>query len=163
MDNDTSQGRAPKTSAGPGSVRNIGEPIRLKNVEPLAGFAAEVGRPGQVVKVVTSLAITSDDPLFHKLADNLAGVIDHMCQTNGVASGFRRADTALLVLKPDATAELWLDTAAVSVRCLIKRTVAAGTAIFERDIADITGMTFPCVTFGERDKVLCLFRQYWRS
>ncbi|HLP98647.1 MAG TPA: hypothetical protein VK149_09400 [Sideroxyarcus sp.] len=34
--------------------------------------------------------------------------------------------------------------------------------LFENDIADITGMTFPCVNFGEGDKVLCLFRQDWR-
>jgi hypothetical protein len=68
----------------------------------------------------------------------------------------------LLVLKPDATAELWLDTAAVSIRCVVKRAVTAGTVVFEHDIADVTGMSFPCVTFGADDKVLCLFREGWR-
>ena len=144
------------------SISNLGEPIRLRNVQPLAGFAAETSRSGQVVRVITKSALTSDDPLFHTLADNLGGVIDHMCQSNGVASTFRRADTALLVFKPDATAELWLDTAAVSIRCLAKRAIAAGMAVFDRDIADVTGMSFPCVTFGGDDKVLCLFRQDWR-
>lgn len=145
-----------------GSVRNIGEPLHFSDVEPLAGFSAEAAKGGQQVKVWTRLALTSDDPLFHRLVENLANVIHHMAQQKGIGVNLRRADTVLLVLKPDASAELWLDTAAVSIRCAVKRAIAAGTVIFEHDIADITGMTFPCVTFGEGDKVLCLFRQDWR-
>lgn len=145
-----------------GSVRNIGEPLRFSDVEPLAGFSAEAAKGGQQVKIWTRLALTSDDPLFHRLVENFANVIHHMAQQKGIGVNLRRADTVLLILKPDASAELWLDTAAVSLRCAVKRAVAAGTLIFEHDIADITGMTFPCVTFGEGDKVLCLFRQDWR-
>lgn len=145
-----------------GGVRNIGEPLRFSDVEPLAGFSAEAAKGGQQVKIWTRLALTSDDPLFHRLVENFANVIHHMAQQKGIGVNLRQADTVLLILKPDASAELWLDTAAVSVRCCIKRAVAAGMVIFEHDIADITGMTFPCVTFGEGDKVLCLFRQDWR-
>ena len=143
-------------------VRNIGGPLRFTNVEPLAGFAAEAARGGQQIKVWTKLALTSDEPLFHRLVENLANVINHMAQQAGIGVNLRRADTALLILKPDATAELWLDTAAVSIRCAVKRAIAAGTVVFEHDIADVTGMSFPCVTFGPADKVLCLFRGDWR-
>lgn len=145
-----------------GSVRNIGEPLRFANVEPLAGFAAEPGKGGQQVEVWTKLALTSDEPLFHRLVENLANVINQMAQQADTSVNLRRADMVLLVLKPDATAELWVDTAAVSIRCAAKRAMAAGTVVFEHDIADITGMSFPCVTFGSTDKVLCLFRQDWR-
>jgi hypothetical protein len=144
-----------------GSVGNSGEPLRFANVEPLAGFSAEAAKGGQQIKVWTKLALTSDEPLFHRLVENLAGVINHMAQQAGTAVNLRRADTVLLVLKPDATAELWLDTAAVCLRCTVKRSIAAGTGVFENDITDVTGMSFPCVTFGEADKVLCLFRQDW--
>src|SRR3546814_20160934 len=65
----------------------------------------------------------------------------------------------LLIFKPDSSAELWVDAAAVSLQCTIKRAVAARSVIFESDIADVTGMGFPCVTIGEQDKVLCLFRE----
>ncbi len=145
-----------------GGVRNIGEPIRFANVEPLAGFTAESAKPGQHVKVWTKLALTSDEPLFHRLVENVAAVINHMAQRAGTHVNLRRADTVLLVLKPDATAELWIDTAAVSIRCAVKRAIAAGTVVFEHDIADVTGMSFPCVAFGAADKVLCLFREDWR-
>lgn len=145
-----------------GDVRNSGEPMRFANVEQLVGFVAETTTGGETAKVWTRLALTSDDPLFHRLVENLASVINHMAQQAGTAVSLRRASMVLLILKPDHTAELWLDTAAVSLRCAVKRAVAAGTVVFENDIADVTGMSFPCVDFGERDKVLCIFREAWR-
>jgi hypothetical protein len=145
-----------------GSVRNMGEPLRFKDVEPLAGFSAEAVKGGDMVKIWTRLALTSDQSLFHRLVENVAGVVSHMAQKAGVAVNLHRADIVLLVLKPDNTAELWVDAAAVSLRCAVKRDIKAGTIVFENDIADITGMSFPCVEFGEKDKVLCIFREAWR-
>jgi hypothetical protein len=154
------------TSADPmpivGSVWNSGEPLHFSNVEPLAGFAAESAKDGQQVKIWTKLAITSDEPLFHLLVGNFVNVIRHMAQKEGVSANLLRATRVLIVLKPDATAELWLDTAAVSIRCIAKRAIKAGTVVFEQDWADITGMSFPCITFGPADKVLYLFRVDWR-
>nr|VFK23103.1 MAG: hypothetical protein BECKLFY1418C_GA0070996_11344 [Candidatus Kentron sp. LFY] len=145
-----------------GDVRNIGEPLRFANVEPLAGFSAEPAKKGQQVKVWTRLALTSDEPLFHRLVKDLARVIHHMAQQAGTAVDLRRADTVLLIFKPDDSAELWVDTAAVSLWCMPKRAMKAGEVVFEEDIVDVTGMYFPCVDFGEGDKVFCLFRQDWR-
>ncbi|HLP98657.1 MAG TPA: hypothetical protein VK149_09450 [Sideroxyarcus sp.] len=108
-----------------GSVRNIGEPLRFSHVEPLVGFAAGAAQEGQVVKVWTKLALTSDVPLFHRLVENFANAINHMAQQKGVGVNLRRADTVLLVIKPDACAELWVDTAAVTIRCAVKRALAA--------------------------------------
>lgn len=142
-------------------VRNIGEPLRFKEVEPLGGFSAEAAKAGQAIKVWTRLALTSDEPLFHRLADGLDGVIRHMAEKAGAAVNLRRAATVLLVLKPDSSAELWVDTAAVALRCAVKRSVAARTAVFENDIADVTGMSFPCVDIGLQDKVVCIFREGW--
>jgi hypothetical protein len=56
---------------------------------------------------------------------------------------------------------LWIDTAAVALQCLTKRAVAARTFVFESDIADVTAMSFPCISIGEKDKVVCLFREGW--
>jgi hypothetical protein len=142
-------------------VRNLGEPLRFKDVEPLAGFSAEPAQTGQNVKIWTQLAIDSDTPLFHRLVDSLDGVVRHMAEKAGNSVNLRRADTILLVIRPDNSAELWVDTAAIAMQCRLKRAVAARTVIFESDIADVTGMSFPCVTIGEKDKVLCWFREGW--
>lgn len=140
---------------------NLGEPLLFEDVEPIVGFMAEPAKGGQHAKVWTRLALSSDEPLFHRLVENLDGVIRHMAQKAGTAVNLRRADTVLLIFKPDSSAELWVDAAAVSLQCKIKRAVAARSVIFESDIADVTGMGFPCVTIGEQDKVLCLFREGW--
>lgn len=147
--------------AGVFGVRNLGEPLRFKDVEPLAGFAAEPAKGGQTAKIWTQLAIDSDTPLFHRLVESLDGVIRHMAEKAGNPVNLRRADTVLLVMRPDNSAELWVDAAAVAMQCRLKRAVAARSVIFESDIADVTGMSFPCVTIGEKDKVLCLFREGW--
>jgi len=143
-------------------VRNIGEPLRFSDVEDFAGFSAEPGKGGKPIKIWTRMALTSDEPLFYRLVESLAGVVNHMAQKARKPVNLRRTDTMLLVLKPNRIAELWLDTAAVSIQCVLKRPIKAGSVVFERDIADVTDMTFPCVDLGAGDKVLCLFRQDWR-
>lgn len=40
--------------------------------------------------------------------------------------------------------------------------MAAGTILFENDIADVTAMSFPFVQIGEKDHVVCIFREGWR-
>lgn len=142
-------------------VRNLGEPLRFKGVEPLVGFSAEAAKSDQVVKLWTRLALISDEPLFHRLVDGLDGVIRHMAEKAGACVNLRRADTVLLVLKPDYSAELWVDTVAVELYCTVKRAIEARTVVFENDIADVTSMSFPCVQIGAQDKVLCLFREGW--
>jgi len=40
--------------------------------------------------------------------------------------------------------------------------IAAGTPLFESDVADVTGMWFPRVEIGPKDRILCLIREGWR-
>lgn len=155
---------AGKSEPAPGivTVRNMGEPLRFTDVEPIGGFAAEAAQPGRTLKVMTRTALTSEDPLFHRLVENLSGVVRHMAGKAGTAVNLNRADTVLLVFKADKTAELWLDTAAVAMQCAVKRNLAAGSVLFESDIADVTGMSFPSVKLEPTDGVLCIFREGWR-
>ncbi len=161
MAENAEQARAATAPSGHIEVRNIGEPLWFKDVETMAGFTAEPAKSGQHVNVWTRLALSSDEPLFHRLVENLDDVIRHMAQKAGTAVNLRRADTVLLILKPDNSAQLWVDAAAVSLQCRVKRPIAARSVVFEHDIADVTGMSFPCVDIGEKDKVLCLFREGW--
>lgn len=145
-----------------GTVQNAGKPILLARMQELSGFCAKPVKPGEQAEITTAFAVSSDDPLFHLLTESLTGVINHAAQQNGMAVSLHRYNTVLLIMKPDGSAELWLDAAAVSVQIISKRAISAGTAVFERDIADIIGMSFPCVEIGAGDKVLCIFREGWR-
>lgn len=142
-------------------VGNLGKPIQLTGVD-LCGFSAEAARGGHTVKVWTKLAVTSDEALFHTLVENLDGALTHLVQQAGQGLNLARASTVLLVARPDDTADLWVDTAAVALNVRVKRAMLAGTVVFENDIADVTAMRFPLVEIGPRDRVLCLFREAWR-
>lgn len=146
---------------GPLRLGNLGEPIRFEAVELTAGFAAGAARRGQQATVWTRNALSSEDPSFHKNVESWEGVIQHIAQTAGVAVNLRRVSTTLWVRRPNGRAELWLDTAAVSLQCVAKRAISARSAVFAHDIADVTAMEFPCVPLGEADQVLCLFREGW--
>lgn len=108
------------------------------------------------------MALTSDDPDFHKIIDGLGPVITDMARKAGKYVDLRHANSVLMVVRPDETAELWIDTAAVSLSAVIKRDVPAGSIVFESDLADVTEMRFPLVEIGPKDKLLYLFRQEWR-
>lgn len=143
------------------TIENTGEPIKLTDVR-LSGIAAEPGRKGQTIKVWSKLALTSDEPLFHRAAEGLIPALSSWATRAGATVDLRRADLLLLVIKPDHTAELWVDAAAVSLNLLVKRDIKAGAAVFEKDIADVVGMSFPAVQISSKDRILCLFRQDWR-
>lgn len=144
-----------------GAVRNIGEPIRLNNLR-LCGISAHAAQASENVEIWTRLALTSDDISFHRIVENFESVISLHTQQVGVSVRLSRAQTVLLVIKDDETAELWVDTAAVAIQCMIKRNISAGSVVFENDIADVTGMSFPCVHIEPTDRVVCIFRQDWR-
>lgn len=142
-------------------IRNSGEPYRLGDVN-IHGVAAKASRQGETAEIWTRLAITSDERNFHRIADNLCNVIDHSARQSGVFPNLKRADTILLIMKPDNSGELWVDTAAIAMQAMMKRDMAAGSPVFENDIGDITGMDFPCIDFAPEDRVICIFRQDWR-
>lgn len=165
---ETSSGDSPRNAVAPLPpippvlVGNQGQPILLSEVN-IDGVAAEPARSGETCKVWTRLALTSDDPMFHKIAEGLTQVITHRTRAAGVPFAEDRTRTILIVIKPDRTAELWADAAAVSMSILTKRgAMKAGTLIFEHDIVDVTAMAFPLVKIAKEDKVICLFRQDWR-
>ena len=146
----------------PGVVAgNLGEPLKLAGLQ-LNGITAEAARRGDALKVWTRLSLTSDDHLFHRAVESFSDHIEHVSRQAGSAVQLRRSDVILLVIHPDNRGELWIDTAAVALEIMAKRDVMPGTAIFENDIVDVTGMGFPRVPIGKEDRVVCIFREGWR-
>lgn len=144
-------------------VGNIGEPIRLTDVN-FAGISATAARADETVTIWTRMEITSDEALFHKFIGNIAAAIENRAQAVGAHARLERASTVLLVIKPDNSAELWIDRAATVVYTTLKRPgpIKAGTLLFENDTVDITGIWFPRVDIGPADRILCIIREGWR-
>ena len=108
------------------------------------------------------MALTSDVQIFHRIIQSFGAAIAGYAQQAGKPVHLSAASSVLLVIHQDETAELWVDTVAVSLTVLTKRAIQAGTAVFESDIADVTEMRFPLVEIGPTDRILYLFREDWR-
>lgn len=146
-----------------GVASNLGEPILLKDMN-LAGVSAEAAQGGEKVQIWTRMGLTSDQELFQKIIGNIASVIEHGARKVGKHVSLSRAQTVFLVLRPDNSGELWVDSAAMCTYSALKRPgpMKAGTVLFESDIADITGLWFPLVEVGTKDRILCIVREGWR-
>ena len=143
------------------TVKNLGAPIRLTEVG-VDGFTLETAREGEPVRLHTFCAITSDQPVFHRLVPNMIEILEARARHAGSPIRVNAVETILAIIKPDRTAELYVDTAAISIYGLVRRDIAAGSAVWESDIADVTAMAFPAVEIGKDDKVVCVFRHGWR-
>jgi hypothetical protein len=97
----------------------------------LHGVSAEAARPSNKVKIWTRLALTSDDRIFHRVVENLSSAIMHLAQQAGATVNLARADTVLLVIRPDDTAELWIDAAAMALQIMVKQDVPAGSVVLK--------------------------------
>ncbi|MFG1350458.1 hypothetical protein [Xanthobacter autotrophicus] len=144
-------------------VKNGGEPILLKDVN-IHAILAEPARGGETANVWTRVVASSDQKLFHDIVGNLVAAVEHSTRQAGFHVKLDMANTILLVIRPDNTAELWVDAAAVTHEITLKRpgSLAAGTVLFENDIADVRGMWFPLIEVGAGDRILCIFREGWR-
>ncbi|WP_134727288.1 hypothetical protein [Paracoccus luteus] len=142
---------------------NLGEPIRLKDVQ-LVGVSATASQPGGQVSVYTKMALTSDDAMFYKIIGGMSGAIQGFARASGAGVSIERASTVLLVIKPDASAELWVDKAAMVVHQRLKRPGAmpGGTIFFESDVADVLAVEFPLVEIAPHDRILLILREGWR-
>jgi hypothetical protein len=144
-------------------VRNGGKPILLTDVN-VHGVVAKAARAGETVEMWTRIVASSDQKLFHDIVGSLVEVVEHCARQVGSYVKLDRAGTVLLVMRPDNSAELWIDAAAVSHESTLKRPgpLVAGTVLFENDIADVRGMWFPMVEVRPEDRILCIFREGWR-
>ncbi|SMH30227.1 hypothetical protein [Mesorhizobium australicum] len=140
---------------------NLGKPIKLTDLQ-LNGVTAEAGRGGQTISIYTRLYLTSDDRFFHRIVEGVTAHIQYRAGQAGQSIDLTRVGLMLLIVHPDNTGDLWLDAAAVTIKILIKCPMAAGAVIFEKDIADVTGMSFPLVEIDKKDRVICIFREGWR-
>ena len=144
-------------------VKNQGEPVLLTNVN-IHGICAKPARCGEKTEIWTRLVTSSDQKLFHDIVGNLADVVEHRARQAGSCVKLDTAHTVLLVMRPDNSAELWVDAAAVVHESSLKKPgpLKAGTVLFENDIADVRGIWFPQIEVGAEDRILCIFREGWR-
>lgn len=142
-------------------IRNSREPILLPHV-PLLGISAGSAAEGGTVPVWLQLGVTSDEHLFHSAVPGFCGELTRLAADVDSPINLESANSILLRVRVDRSAQLWVDAAATSLDAVTKRPIGAGQPVFAADIADVTGVRFPAVDFEATDGVLYLFRKNWR-
>ncbi|MFT4276627.1 MAG: hypothetical protein QM576_09745 [Rhodopseudomonas sp.] len=94
-------------------VRNGGEPIFLTDVN-IHAILAKPARGGETADVWTRIVASSDQKLFHDIVGNLVAAVEQCARQAGSYVKLDMANTVLLVIRPDNSAELWVDAAAVT-------------------------------------------------
>jgi len=149
------------SSPVPGTIAgNAGKPILLPEVL-LDGVAAEAVQGGATGKFFTRLAISSGEAGFHTIAEGLGRLLMSYASAASTPFSLDRSAMIVLLIREDKSAELWVDTAAMSLNIITKRAIKAGQVVFQSDIADIVGMDFPCLEIRDTDSLVVLFRKDW--
>ncbi|MDI6624484.1 MAG: hypothetical protein QME55_07125 [Brevundimonas sp.] len=141
---------------------NLKEPVLLADVM-IDGIAAEAKPKGvETASIWNRLAITSDHPVFHRVVEGLGRVLNYKLDQAEARQHIDRANSVVVVIKPDNTAKVWLDGAAVIIEMLALRDMPAGSPVYDRDIGDVTGLWFPSIEVETHDRLIVIFREGWR-
>lgn len=159
----TTEPNANRTELQPGVVSgNLKEPILLTEVM-IDGVAAESKpKDGETASIWNRLAITSDHPMFHRIVEGLGRVLNYKLDQAHAGQHIDRANSVVVVIKPDNTAKVWLDGAAITIEMLALRNMLAGSPVYDRDIGDVTGLWFPSIEVETHDRLIIIFREGWR-
>jgi hypothetical protein len=118
--------------------------------------------PGESVKVVERCALTSDQHMFHVVGHAILETLQAAADASGHRVRVSHAHQLLAIIKPDETAELYLDSAACVMRVRLKTACDPGQAVFTSDLTDILAVEFPVIAFEPTDQVILFLREGFR-
>lgn len=146
----------------PPPIGPLPAPIKLAAVK-WSGVAAEAAwKDSERAKVWVRHALTSDDPMFHRIVEGLPAMFTQLGNRAGVPISLDQANTVLMVKHRDESADLWIDTVPIALNAMAKRSVKAGEPVSYADIGDVIGLDFPGVEIKPDDAVFVLLRVDWR-
>lgn len=129
--------------------------IKLKNVQPIAGFAAEDVGPGERGKILVRAFVTSDQPEFYLYAEQIANIF----LSNFIIDGIH---TYLIIIHKDLSADIFVNNLPIIVQTMLKKGAKAGEVIRIRDVADIKELRFQGIDVKNTDSIIFLFKKGWK-
>jgi hypothetical protein len=104
----------------------------------LAGFAVENAEAGaERIAIQTRAALFSDNAWFHHCMRAFAQDVDAKLREQKAPVHLAQASSFAIVIDPDFTAKLHIDSLEITLEMVCKRSVGAGEAVFTNDIGDI--------------------------
>lgn len=126
-------------------------------VQDFAGFAVENAKPGDMVPVLMSAILTSDDLNFHKYIEKISNV--YLNKTDVFINSVYQF---LVVIHQDLSCDIYVNDFQVELEIHLKRDVNKGEVLTIKDIADVKRVKFPEIAITEMDKIIYCFKVGWR-
>lgn len=137
-------------------LKDLYKPKIIDNVL-IDGVAGETIPSGQTGKIIQKAFISSLDESFPVIATS---ILSHLLGMDPSAS----LNSLLVIVKPDNKAYIYSQYP-FGTQVFLKRAVKAHSAVFKKDIADITGVFFKDdfidLNPKDGDKLIWLFRENW--
>jgi hypothetical protein len=121
------------------------------------GFAATAAVKGQTVKIIQSMMITSDKPLFYVYATQILRLASQHW-----AEPLPPIDRLLVLIHENESADVYVNNFQILVKATVTRTVEAGEPLYRGDLSTINEVHFPSVDINQRDKIIFIGRNEWR-
>lgn len=129
--------------------------IQLDPENKFAGFAAENGASGNVIKVISREYCNSDNPLFHEYIDQISKIFFQQFPPE-IMNDF------LIVIHKNNVADIYHnENLPISFKMLAKGKVEKKELISNNRIADITELKFSNIEFSPTDSLIFCFRRKW--
>lgn len=129
--------------------------------EPIDGFFDSFSDDG-CVNVKVLLALTSDDPAFYKLMEQISSAYFSSAECSVNVSGIHGF---LILVHSDLSADIYINDFLVATKVRFKRSLKnleLGTPIRHSDIADICELSFPDINIQDSDSVVCCLKVGWK-
>lgn len=127
------------------------------NCESLIGFVTEDFKKGELARVIEKVSIASDQTDFHKIINQIYSIFFSLKKIPPSS-----INTFLILLRPDNTADVYVNDFEQNSVVKLNRDVKAGEEIYEKDILDITKVEFPDITINSDDAIIYLTRLNWK-
>jgi hypothetical protein len=128
------------------------------------GYVSQYSAPGSTAEAITTKFLSSEDG--ERLITRLEGLPDQILTLVGGPSGLPNAssvDHMLAIVRPDATATVYINEIPISLEFVTKRSVTQGEAVADSDMADIRRMGLGSIVIPPDCGVLFLFSARWRK
>lgn len=115
-----------------------------------------------MLQILQKTGCTSDHHIFHRMGGGVMKVLQAACDASGHSVRVERASSVLAIIKADETAELYLDTVAITIQVRLKAACEAGQPVMSNQLTDILSLEFPAVDFDPTDQIIFVFREGFR-
>jgi len=131
--------------------------FHLNKVENFVGFSLNIAGEGEMVKVLTRAALTSDEDDFYNYIEQISR---HYLSKIGTTAN--NVHQLLILIHEDLSANIFINNIQIFLEILPTHALGRGEIVTHRDIADINKLKIIGIDINETDKFIICIKIGWK-